>query len=131
MGGKEKFMGQKVEATQKGLIFIKGLFISYVVTAIMLFILALILYKAKPPEGVIGVGIILTYIISAFVGGLIVGKSAVKKRFIWGMLLGILYFLIIIIVSLILNKDIMSHLGSMIMVFFMCGLGGMLGGMVS
>lgn len=124
-------MGQKVVTTQKGLVLLKGLFISYVVTGIMLFILALILYKAKPPEGVIGVGIILTYIISAFVGGVIVGKSATKKRFIWGLLLGVLYFLVIIMVSLILNKDIMSHLNSMLMVFFMCGLGGMLGGMVS
>lgn len=125
------WMNQKAIGSQKGLALLKALFVSYIITGILLLLLALIMYKAKPPEGVIGVGIIFTYIFSAFAGGLVAGKSAAKKRFAWGLLLGILYFLVILAVSFVLDKEIISRLGSTIMVFFMCGLGGMLGGMIS
>lgn len=89
------------------------------------------MYKFDPPSAVISVGIVLTYIVSCFVGGFILGTAKREKRFLWGIAVGAIYFLIIFIVSLVFSKDIFGNMGSTIAVLAMCGLGGMLGGMIS
>lgn len=124
-------MVKTAKGSSKALIVVKGLLVSYILSAIMLLILAFLMYKLDPPSGVISIGIILTYIISAFAGGFILGKNAVQKRYLWGIAMGVLYYVIIFLVALILGKDVFGDLGSTISVFFMCILGGMLGGMIS
>ena len=49
---------------------LKSLLCAYVVTGIMLLILTLLLYKAGLSEENVNAGIILTYVISTFAGGL-------------------------------------------------------------
>lgn len=87
--------------------------------------------KMDLSAGGVRIGITLSYILSAFTGGIIMGKNVGQKKFLWGIIIGILYFSIILIVSLVLNKGEFSGAVSMISVFAMCTLGGMLGGMVS
>lgn len=109
----------------------KALLASYIITGIFLLLLALILYKISPPEGVIKVGIIFSYIFSPFIGGILIGKGAENRRFLWGGLLGVLYFSIIFAVSIILSQSLFDRAGMVATVFAMCTLGGMLGGMIS
>lgn len=124
-------MNQSAEKQSKGTVLVKALFISYVVTGIILLILAFIMYKAEPPNMFISAGVVFAYIFSAFVGGMIVGKKTQEKRFLWGIIAGVFYFSIIFAVSILMNKDIVSQLGSTVTVFITCGFGGMLGGMLS
>lgn len=109
----------------------KALIFAYIVSAIILFFLSLILYKAQISSGAVSVGVILTYILSTFVGGFFLGKKVESKKFLWGLVLGVIYFVIILVISLILNKAAFDSIGSMITVLGMCLLGGMLGGMIS
>ena len=51
--------------------FIKALLCAYVVTGILLLILALLLYKAGLSEENVNAGILLTYVISTFSGGFV------------------------------------------------------------
>lgn len=115
----------------KAITIIKALLASYIITGILLLLLALIMYKIEPPSGVIRIGIVFSYIFSSFIGGFIVGKSASQRRFLWGIANGVLYFVVILVVSLILNKAVFGQVGSTFTVFIMCSLGGMLGGMIS
>ena len=115
----------------KALVIVKALLVTYIITALLLLLLALIMYKIDPPGAVISVGLILTYILSSFVGGYIMGNAKKEKRFLWGIAMGVSYFLIIFIVSIIFSKDVFGNMGSIISVLCMCGLGGMIGGMVS
>lgn len=124
-------MNKWANGQTKVLSIMKALLAAYMITAVMLLLLALILYKLEPSAMVISVGIIFSYLFSSFIGGLIMGKSTKQKKFLWGMLLGVLYFVIILTVSVIMNKSVFEQIGSMVMVFAMCTLGGMLGGMVS
>lgn len=114
-----------------GVVIIKALFLSYLITGLILLLLALLMYKVEPPDMVISVGVIFSYIFSSFAGGLIVGRNARQKKYLWGILVGVLYFVIIFAVSTLLNKNVLEQLGSTMTVFIMCTLGGMLGGMVS
>ncbi|BBF45371.1 predicted membrane protein [Lachnospiraceae bacterium KM106-2] len=124
-------MNRTAKGSQRAIIIVKALLASYVISAIMLLIIAFFMYKFDPSSAVVSVGIILTYIVSAFVGGFIIGKNAVQKRFVWGIVIGLIYFLIILIVSSILSKDVFGDIGSTLSVLLTCGLGGMLGGMLS
>lgn len=124
-------MNQSVKGQSKGTVLVKSLFVSYIVTAVILLILALIVYKAEPSNMVISVGVVFTYLLSSFIGGMLTGKKIQEKRFLWGIVSGALYFAIIFAVSLLMNKDIVSQIGNTIIVFVTCGFGGMLGGMLS
>ncbi|MDO5522355.1 MAG: TIGR04086 family membrane protein [bacterium] len=117
--------------SSKAIPIVKALLVSYILTAILLLLLSLIMYKIDPPGAVISVGIVLTYIVSCFAGGFLLGTAKKEKRYLWGMGMGIVYFLIILVVSLIFSKDIFGELGSTIAVFLICGLSGMVGGMIS
>lgn len=124
-------MQQVSQRSGKALVIVKALLVTYIITALLLLLLALIMYKIDPPGAVISVGLILTYILSSFVGGYIIGNAKKEKRFLWGIAMGVAYFLIIFIVSVIFSKDLFDGMGSIISVLCMCGIGGMIGGMVS
>lgn len=115
----------------KGMVLLKAIFVSYFISAIIVCVLALLMYKMDFSGGALTVGVIITYIISCFCGGFVTGKMVDKKQFMWGALLGLLYFLLLISISALFQKDIFDQMSSIITVFFMCTLGGMVGGMVS
>ena len=109
----------------------KALLASYVVTGLFLLFLAGLLYKFRMDEGKIQIGIILTYILSCFVGGFLAGKMMKSRQFLWGVLLGVLYFLIMTLVSLAVNRELHGSSSGFVTSFLLCMGGGMLGGMLS
>lgn len=110
---------------------LKALLCAYIVTGILLLILTLLLYKAGLSEENVNAGIILTYVISTFSGGFVVGKLAGVKKFLWGLLSGVIYFLLLLLISLGIYHSLQSDLLNMAVTFLLCAGGGMLGGMIS
>lgn len=107
----------------------KALLVSYVITGLMLMLLAGLLYKFRLDEGKIQIGIILTYILSCFMGGFLAGKMMKSRQFLWGVLLGLLYFVIMMVVSLAVNREFQIASSGFITSFLLCMGSGMLGGM--
>ena len=110
--------------------FIKSLLAAYVVSCIMLFLLSFLLYKFDLSEQTVQIGIILTYILSAFVGGFVMGKKAKTRRFLWGMAVGILYFAFLACISFGVYRSVFRGT-EWILTFVFCTAGGMAGGMMS
>lgn len=110
---------------------LKALLVSYLVTGIFLLLLAGLLYRFQLDEGKIRIGIIITYILSCFTGGFLAGKMMKSRQFLWGVLLGLLYFLIMMLVSLAVNRELQSSTAGFVTAFVLCMGGGMLGGMLS
>lgn len=110
---------------------LKTLLCAYIVTGIMLLILTLLLYKAGLSEENVNAGIILTYVISTFAGGFVMGKLTGTKKFLWGLLLGVLYFLLLLLISLGVYHTLQAEITNLLTTFLLCAGGGMLGGMVS
>ena len=110
---------------------LRSLFVSYIITGILLLLLALLLYKVDLDRGKVAAGIILIYILSSFIGGFIAGKSLKNRKFLWGMGIGCTYFVVLVIVSMLVNKSIQSDIMHIATTFVMCVGGGMLGGMLS
>ena len=110
---------------------LKALLCAYVVTGIMLLLLTVLLYKAGLSEENVNAGIILTYVISTFAGGFVIGKLTGVKRFLWGLLAGILYFALLLLISLGVYHSLQGEAGNLLTTFLLCAGGGRLGGMVS
>jgi putative membrane protein (TIGR04086 family) len=87
--------------------------------------------KLDLSSAVISGGINFIYIVSAFIGGFFVGKKVGQRKFLWGFVSGVMYFVVIMLVSLLVNRTSALPLGSMATVFIICSLSGMLGGMIS
>lgn len=116
---------------EKVVTVLKCLLVSYIVTGILLLLLALLLYKFSLPKQIIGIGVIIIYIVSSFLGSMLLGKNMKVKKYIWGLGLGMGYFLILVILSLIINGGFQSLSGNFWLTMILCGGSGMLGGMLS
>ena len=81
----------------------KGVVFSYLISGICLLILAFLLFQFELPEGVLRGGIIFSYVFSCFLGGMVVSGKQEGKKYLWGLLAGILYYVILVAVSMILN----------------------------
>ena len=127
----EKKTGKGQGMEKKAVDILKALLGAYVMTGILLLILTVLLYKAGLSEENINAGIILTYVISTFSGGFVIGKLAGVKKFLWGLLLGIMYFVLLLLISLGIYHSLQSDMMNLVTTFLLCAGGGMLGGMVS
>lgn len=110
------------------LIYLLG---AYILTIILLLVLALLLYKFRVSSDVINVGIIITYMLTSFFAGNMAGKQMQQKRFVWGMIMGLAYFVVLLVVSLVINSSISAVSDSLFTTMILCAGGGMLGGMLS
>lgn len=121
--------GQGIET--KCIWMLKSLLCAYVITGILLLILGLLLYKLNLEEGKVSAGIVLIYVISTFAGGFVIGKLAGVRKFIWGLACGILYFALLLLVSLGIYRSLQGNGANVLTTFILCAGGGMLGGMMS
>lgn len=127
----EKQTGMKKAAREILMCMVKSLLCAYVVTGILLIILTALLYKAGLNEENVNAGILLIYIISTFSGGFVIGKMLGTKKFLWGLLSGMVYFLLLVLISFGVYHALQGQLTETITAFLLCAGGGMLGGMIS
>lgn len=110
---------------------LKALLLSYVVTGCLLLVLALLLYKLQLDEKAVSAGIVAIYVTATLVGGLVLGKVAKVRRFLWGLILGILYFVLLLLITLGVYRTLDGNGIHMATTFLLCAGGGMVGGMIS
>lgn len=115
----------------KPLMVISTLLIMYVITGLALLVLALLLFKLQLNENIVTIGIMIIYIVSCLLGGLIAGKRMKVRKFMWGVLMGAIYFLILVAGSFLMNKGITSDTIHIATTLVMCMAAGMIGGMIS
>lgn len=115
----------------KILTILKTLLLSYVVSGIILIALAFLLFRFQLGDSVLKIGVLAVYVISCLAGGWYIGRKAGSRKFAWGFLAGVLYFLVLLVVSMILNKSPLAFSQQFITAFALCAFGGMIGGMIS
>lgn len=113
----------------------KTLFVMYLITAVMLVILAFLLYQLDLSEAVVKIGTIVVYVASGFVGGAVIGRQMQQKKYLWGLLAGGSYFLILLFLSLLIKRGMGMELTAdpvrILATFVLCAVSGMAGGMFS
>ena len=109
----------------------KILLLMYVVTAILLFLLAILVQQFNWESNLITIGISVVYIISCFIGGFFIGKVQQSKKFIWGILMGLSYIIIMLVITLVVKHGFHSSVSTFVTNLLLCLGAGMLGGMLS
>ncbi|MBD5485865.1 MAG: TIGR04086 family membrane protein [Lachnospiraceae bacterium] len=124
-------MGKKEIYTEKVIFITKCMLAAYILTAGLLLLLAFMLYRFGLSEKVVSLSIIGIYIAVTFAIGLLAGKRAARRKFLWGLAMGVAYYVILVVVSFIVNRGLQDVAGNMVTVFLLCAGSGMLGGMIS
>ena len=122
-------MKYPVTYISQSLKIMRALLVSYVVTALCLLLTAALVYRFGMDEGKVQIAVILIYIISCFLGGFLSGKMMKTRKFLWGGLLGFLYFAVMLLVSAAVNQQLESAVMGIATTFVICTVSGMAGGM--
>lgn len=111
--------------------WIKSLLASYIVTGVLLLVLTFFMYKFELNEKIVSAAIVGIYVVSTLIGGMIIGKLTKSKRYLWGMVLGILYFVLLLLITLGVYRTLNGDSVSIVTSLILCAGGGMTGGMIS
>ena len=110
---------------------LKSLLLAYGITGLFLLILAFLLFQFDLGEGPVTAGIIAVYVVSCLSGGFMAGKMIRKNKYLWGVLVGLVYYLLLAAVSFAVKGKWDMDTQHTITTFCMCLGGGALGGMLS
>ncbi len=102
--------------------------ISFLVTLLFLMTVAFFMLKAGMKEETVSKLMIAVYVLAPAVGGFILGKKRKVSRFLWGLLVGAVYFFVYAVAALCM-QDV--SMGDIMWVAIPVCLGGMAGGMLS
>lgn len=102
----------------------------YIITGVFLAVLAFVVYKISPSEQFVSGAILFSYVLSTFIGGMILGKMMGKRKYLWGIVFGLMYFAVVFAVSLTMNPVVGETFRNAVTVCMLCISGGMLGGML-
>jgi putative membrane protein (TIGR04086 family) len=129
--GKSSRISKKADInTQKIVInILKSILIGYIITILCVLILSFIVYKYDLADTQINIGRIVIIILSTIIIGYLVGKSIGNNKWMFGAISGVIYFVIFVVASIIINKNNVIS-GDAISLFFMCLGGSTLGGML-
>lgn len=110
---------------------LKALLTAYVITGILLLLLAMALYRLELNEKSVSAAVIAIYVLSTLVGGIVIGKLAKIRRFLWGLGLGSAYFILLLLITLGVYHTLSGDGIHLLTTFILCTAGGMAGAMIS
>lgn len=108
-----------------------AVFVMFIISGLLLLLLATLLYKMEPGESVIKIGVIVIYVISGVAGGFLLGKIRKEQKFLWGLCAGALYFVILFLVSATVKGNFDMEFSKFVTTLVLCSASGMAGGMIS
>lgn len=108
-----------------------ALLIMYIISGILLLLLAFMLFKMELGEMFVKAAVIVIYVVTGLIGGFFVGKRLKDRKFLWGLLTGSIYFIILVIFSAILKQGFQIEMDKVLTTWILCGASGMAGGMIS
>lgn len=119
------------EGSLRWLLLAKVLLAQYVVTGLVIVILSFVLLKWQASKNALQLAIIAIYVLANFAGGFIIGKTLQKQKFLWGLIVGMSYFVLLSLISFVINKSFYQDIPYAMTVLGICAGSGMLGGMLS
>lgn len=112
------------------IVFLKELFVQIIISFLLIVAFSFVAFKLIFSEKIIHNLILIIYAISSFIGGMIVGKNTEKRKFLWGLAAGIIYFAIILMISFASTGNIGDKSINTLTTALVCAIFGMLGGMI-
>ena len=124
-------MEKRVYKNSKIMWVLKALLAAYLLTGILLIVVTMLLYKFELSERIVSAAIVGIYVASTLLGGLILGKLMRVRKFLWGLSIGVMYFALLLLITLGVYRTLNGDGANLITTFLLCAGGGMIGGMIS
>ena len=109
--------------------------IMYAISGVMLLLLAFLLYNFELSEATVKIGVVAIYILSGFVGGFLMGRQMQDKKYLWGIVVGVIYFALLFVLSLLMKvgagEELTMEFVRILTTLLLCAVSGMAGGMIS
>ena len=109
--------------------------IMYVISGVMLLLLAFLLYNFELSEESVRIGVIVIYIASGGTGGFLIGRWMQDKKYLWGLMAGGLYYMLLFVLSIAVKQGMGEPLAfdaiRMLTTLVLCAVSSMAGGMIS
>lgn len=110
---------------------LRSLLFAYLLSGVLILLMSFLLYKLKLKEAQINTAVYIIYVLACLIGGFLSGRAFRTRRFFWGLLTGVLYFVVLAIVSWLMKQGITADASRILTVLACCAAGGTLGGMMS
>lgn len=117
-------MGEKI------IYLVKGLLFSTFITAVMMFLLAALMYMAGLSERLVAPLVVASYVLAVFIGGLYFSKHGERRRFLWGLMFGAAFFILYLLVVACCGTLLTMKPSEAITMLVFSLVAGMAGGMV-
>ena len=116
---------------KKLLAILRSILVSSIVTGLLLLLITFLVYQFELEERFINIGIMITYLLSAFIGGFSAGKIVKRRRFVWGTIVGVFYIGLLYGISFgVYGRTGVEEIYELLPIVLCIG-GGMFGGMMS
>lgn len=106
------------------------LLIAFLGSVLLLALVAMLLFKLQISAGVVSVMMIAVYIAMPLLAGFLMGRKMGEKKFLYGAMMGAIYFLILCIFSMVYQKTGIAVSQNLFTTAALCIGGGTLGGML-
>ncbi len=103
----------------------------YLLSAVLLAILAAVLWKMHADSGVVSGTIVAVYVVVSFLGGFLIGGFRGKQKMFWGCAIGLCYFILLLLAGIWLMGTTISGNSWIFSGCMVCAVTGMLGGMLA
>ena len=110
---------------------LRSLFLAYGLTGVCLLLLAFLAFQFDLGLAPVSAGIVAVYVISCLAGGFMAGKIMRKDKCFWGILVGLAYFILLVLVSFAAEGKWDMSFQHLLTTFCMCLGGGALGPLFS
>ena len=112
-----------------------ALFVMYAISGVLLLLLAFLLYNFELSEETVRIGVIAIYIASGFAGGFLIGRWMQDKKYLWGLMAGGVYYLLLFVLSFAVKQGMGEAVDfeavRMLTTLVLCAVSSMAGGMIS
>ena len=109
---------------------LKSVVFSYLISLVLLVLLAFLVLKLSIGQKVVSGIVIGIYVVSNLITGRGLGRQMKNRKFLWGMVQGIAYFCILLLLSVLFGTEQMQF-KNVVSTFFLCTGSGMIGGMLA
>ncbi|MFI3237154.1 MAG: TIGR04086 family membrane protein [Lachnospiraceae bacterium] len=123
-----------MDSRKDAISIVKKIMVSMLVASIIVGVLLLftsyLISKSFIGENQVQIVLLVIHGVAAFVSGIMIGKIQKERKFMWGMVAGVAWFLFVLILSFALQSTGIDtkELGG---VLFVSLIGGLLGGMLA
>jgi len=103
----------------------------FVLSAVLLAVMSVVIWKTNAGAGAVSGCVIAVYIISNFIGGFMAGRKAGKHKFLWGIAVSAVYFIVLVLAGVWFMGSQPGADPEIVTGALACIISGMFGGMLA